>query len=142
MRRLQGPATVSSALGAALFLATALPGHAQGPAPAAPETGQPQAPGATAQPPAGPPDVAFTATLRIAELRFNEPPQAAIRVVVQPGGQPVVNLQLENVPSAPQAGTTYRDVGVTLTATGALADIAAGAANPGAAPSAVPPPAP
>ena len=170
MGRLRWPATVASALGAGLFAATALPGLAQGPAPAGPvqppaagaaasplqpqappaaapaqaplTPTQPSVPGVSAQPPAGQPDVAFTATLRIAALRFNEPPQASIQVIAQPTGQPVVDLRLANVPGAPQAGTTYRDVGVQLTVTGALADIATGTANPGAAPPPAAPPLP
>jgi translocation and assembly module TamB len=149
MRRFMRRAAIYLAGSALLFAATALPARAQDTTPAAPDqplsgaaapASAPPAAGG-AQQPAAQPDVSFTASLRIGELRFAEPPQASIQVVVQPGGQPLVDLQLENVPAAPQAGTTYRDVGVRLTVTGALVDVAVGAAgapNPGASPDAAP----
>ncbi|HZR99745.1 MAG TPA: hypothetical protein VFE37_13615 [Chloroflexota bacterium] len=139
MGQLRLRAITASIASAGLLAATALPGLAQGPpapeqptaAPTAPASAPPATTGASQ--PAAQPDVALTAALHIAELRFNEPPQASIQVVVQPQGQPLVDLQLDNVPRAPQLGTTYRGVAVRLTVTGVLADVALGSAMPGGA---------
>jgi hypothetical protein len=92
---------------------------------AAPSGPPPQA-GSTgpAQPSAAQPDISFTATIHMDNLRFQAVPQPTVQVFVQPSGQPVVDVQVENLPAVPQANVDYPNVTVRVTVSGTLADAA------------------
>lgn len=95
-----------------------------------------QQPGATPTPAAARPqpaldpnaDVAITATVRAAELRFEAVPTVTVQFSGAPARTTVWDTVHDNLPAAPQPGVTYRDVGVQVTITSAFEGGSGGAA--------------
>lgn len=123
------PAVRRGMAGAALGLLLAagtLPARAQEPAGAAP----PSAPTATSTA-----DIALTITLRADEVRYQVVPTVTVQFSGTLGRQTDWDVVHDNLPAAPEAGPTYRHVGIAVSITSTFA-----ADRPG--PTATPIPAP
>jgi hypothetical protein len=148
--RVVGHVSISAAI-VALLLAVVLPRAAGALAQGPPGQGQPADGGATTdgQPavssgtaprPAAQPDISFTATIHMDNLRFGVVPQPTIQVSVQPSGQPIVDVQTQNLPAVVQPNVDYPNVTVRLTISGTLADPASAPAQAPATPAPTPSP--
>jgi hypothetical protein len=144
VRRVVARVSITAAV-LALLLVVVMPDAARARAQGPPGQGQPtdggattdgqQAPsGGTAPQPAAQPDLLFTATIHMDNLRFGVVPQPTLQVSVQPSGQPLVDVQTQNLPPVLQPNVDYPNVTVRLTISGTLADRASAPAPPAATP--------
>lgn len=70
----------------------------------------PAAPSPTLEVRLGQADLAFVATVRADQLRFNGEPRAQLELRAEPGGTVQDELIRSNLPRPVQPGVTYRDV--------------------------------
>ncbi len=114
-RRRRGPMAVSGCL-LALAALSALPARAQAPV----DVSQPPSTPATTSA-ADRADISLTLTLRADELRYQVVPTVTVRFTGSDGRETVWDTVHDNLPPAPVAGTTYRNVGIAVTITSTFA---------------------